>query len=767
MRQWKRRFPAALLALLMILSSAPVLAESATERETLEEALKVNALRIVQTNDEDINMYHNDGTDWSAFYTATPEKYDMREHDLISPVRNQGMWGTCWGFASIAASETAILKALNLTASEYAESFLSPLDLSEKHLAWFASSHLPEVEEGKDYIFPQLVSQAGEGFYPLDDSTAGRYNAGGFMMFAATLFALNEGPRTETEFPYQAADGTSSTAADWSLAESDRFGSNYRLVNSRILPSPATLDADGKYVYNEWGTAAIKDELLLGRAVTIAYHADQSMDPEAEAQMFYDQLKTVFESAGETVSDEEIALLLKVLTNPEGLSDEDAPSPEEAEHLLKLIFIIYAAYGGETDAPSVEDIKTEDAAESTEPAPEPTPETEAQSGSDEMNDEDIAAFFAALSGGKTEPTEEEKQQQEAEARAMAEKLGVDYDAYTERFRLSEEADAKVYIDTTNYAQYTDDVYASANHAVTIVGWDDNYSADNFPADHRPPADGAWIVRNSWGQTYGNDGYFYLSYYDQTICGPESYEYEVKTALEAGVDEKVLAYDFMPAGYVNSVQLSERIPMVNVFTVAEDSVLTDVGVLSAESMTQITLGVYLLNEDAKSPVDGILLDTRTDTYVYAGYHRLELHQGYKVPAGARISVVQLQRVTNDNDFYYTIPYTCSANQAFVETWNAFALSDTQKAQGWFESRVNPGESLLYMDGAWVDWTDVLKDLQQEGTASYYLSYDNLNIKLYASPTEQLESLHSLSEPVAYNGAHARVCEDCGYAIVEQD
>lgn len=38
----------------------------------------------------------------------------------------------------------------------------------------------------------------------------------------------------------------------------------------------------------------------------------------------------------------------------------------------------------------------------------------------------------------------------------------------------------------------------ANHAVTIVGWDDSYSKENFNAEHQPPADGAWIVKNSWG-----------------------------------------------------------------------------------------------------------------------------------------------------------------------------------------------------------------------------------------------------------------------------
>lgn len=55
---------------------------------------------------------------------------------------------------------------------------------------------------------------------------------------------------------------------------------------------------------------------------------------------------------------------------------------------------------------------------------------------------------------------------------------------------------------------------SPNHDIVIVGWDDNYSKNNFR--NTPEGDGAWICKNSWGETWGNKGYVYVSYYD-TSC----------------------------------------------------------------------------------------------------------------------------------------------------------------------------------------------------------------------------------------------------------
>jgi len=60
--------------------------------------------------------------------------------------------------------------------------------------------------------------------------------------------------------------------------------------------------------------------------------------------------------------------------------------------------------------------------------------------------------------------------------------------------------------------YHKEKYSGDYHAVTIIGWDDNYSKDNFYYE-KPENDGAWLVLNTWGSNWGNNGTAWISYDD--------------------------------------------------------------------------------------------------------------------------------------------------------------------------------------------------------------------------------------------------------------
>ena len=63
---------------------------------------------------------------------------------------------------------------------------------------------------------------------------------------------------------------------------------------------------------------------------------------------------------------------------------------------------------------------------------------------------------------------------------------------------------------------TDPDFSDHRHAVAIIGWDDDYSKENFVEDRKPKHDGAYIALNSWGDYFGENGLYYISYDDVFI-----------------------------------------------------------------------------------------------------------------------------------------------------------------------------------------------------------------------------------------------------------
>ncbi|GHV09866.1 hypothetical protein FACS1894217_14820 [Clostridia bacterium] len=92
----------------------------------------------------------------------------------------------------------------------------------------------------------------------------------------------------------------------------------------------------------------------------------------------------------------------------------------------------------------------------------------------------------------------------------------------------------------NAAYFFDEGAAASNHAVLIVGWDDNYSPENFNAERKPATAGAWLVKNSWGSDWGNNGYFWISYADSSF--PQS-AYAIDGAAPRAAGTKTYEYDY--------------------------------------------------------------------------------------------------------------------------------------------------------------------------------------------------------------------------------
>lgn len=104
--------------------------------------------------------------------------------------------------------------------------------------------------------------------------------------------------------------------------------------------------------------------------------------------------------------------------------------------------------------------------------------------------------------------------------------------------LSPDSDTPNDFNNQTSAAYSN-IRHGTDHAVTLVGWDDNYSASNFKIT--PPGDGAWIIKNSWGEDWGDKGYYYASYYDESVINYDTNIFAIIIDPSISYD-KIYQYD---------------------------------------------------------------------------------------------------------------------------------------------------------------------------------------------------------------------------------
>ncbi|MCX7696624.1 MAG: lectin like domain-containing protein [Bacteroidales bacterium] len=149
----------------------------------------------------------------------------------------------------------------------------------------------------------------------------------------------------------------------------------------------------------------------------------------------------------------------------------------------------------------------------------------------------------------------------------------------------------------------------ANHAVTLVGWDDNKVTAG--------GTGAWICKNSWGTSWGENGYFYISYNDSRINSevgffPGYYNYQTGDMI----------YTYAPFGNINDIGFNSNTGYGLAKFVANGNItIKAIGTFIASGGSYVSIEIY--DQFNGTTLTG-LIDTIGQKYCdYAGFRFFSL------------------------------------------------------------------------------------------------------------------------------------------------
>ena len=199
-----------------------------------------------------------------------------------------------------------------------------------------------------------------------------------------------------------------------------------------------------------------------------------------------------------------------------------------------------------------------------------------------------------------------------------------------------------------FAQYQN-TSSEQNHAVSLVGWDDNFPKEKFLIT--PPGDGAWIIKNSWGD-FGDNGYQYISYYDISII---NYTHNEGFVI-INTEDYTANYQTDLGGSLNILEYDYNVSYKVTYGSLRNELISAVGTYFAYEGEEYLLEIYVNDE---------LKHTQNGTAPFRGFHTVKLTSEIQIKEGDNFTAVMKKQ---------SIPILSMSRQHYLENISFYDTGD---------------------------------------------------------------------------------------------
>lgn len=230
-----------------------------------------------------------------------------------------------------------------------------------------------------------------------------------------------------------------------------------------------------------------------------------------------------------------------------------------------------------------------------------------------------------------------------------------------------------------YASYYQNTATKANHEISIIGWDDDFPAENFSATVKPSSNGAWLIKNSWS---GME-YIWVSYEDLVLSNAKAYSFVFESS-----DNYDYNYQYDGSSSTKYLNVDSGTTFANVFTVsgARTENLEAVSFASGSSNVKYEIQIYK-NPGSDNPCSGeaLLDEPLSGSCKYAGYHTIKLANPIKLK----------------KDEKFTVAVTLSSLDTTKTKVDMYCDGNYSTDEIVFSSDTEPGHSYYYKNNQWID------------------------------------------------------------------